>query len=320
MSFKDIKGQDSAIEMLKREITQGRLSKAYLFVGPQEIGKKKTALTLAKGLNCEAENFDPCDKCPSCIKIEKNQHPDIHLIEDAQNIKIEEVRQLKKDISLRPYEAKCKVFIIDNADNLTPEAANAMLKVLEEPPKDSLIILITAKPQVLYKTIISRCQAVKFYPLGRSALKEILKEEYQLDEALAHFLAYFCEGRFGRALRLKETDIFRDKNRAIDAFFTNDNFELNSLSGQERLEIAARLNILATYFRDIYLLKTGLPHAELVNVDRRPEILNSLQEYSFTELDEIFNSISDSLLYLRQNINTRLLLSSLKAQIWKRLS
>jgi len=270
------------------------------------------ALTLAKAINCQDQSGDACGSCPSCLKIEQGNHPDIHLIDDSGtgSIKIEDIRQLQKDIGLRPYEALKKVFIIDNAHNLTAEAANALLKVLEEPPKDSLIILITSKTALLFKTIISRCQTIKFSPMQRQALKEILMREHGLESAKAHFIAYFSEGRIGQALELKDSAIFEDKNKIINEFC----FKTGRSSPRiaDKQELRAALNTLAVWFRDLYLLKSGLAHAQLVNVDRKEDLLKVARARSFAELDAGLASISDALLRLEQNINIKLLLANLQ--------
>lgn len=282
---------------------QGRLASSHLFIGPEGIGKRLTAITFAKALNCEAGQFNSCDNCPSCLKIEKLQHADLHLVGEAEATKIEDIRRLQKDISLKPYEAKVKVFIIDNAHNLTAEAANALLKILEEPTANSAIILISSKPALLFKTIISRCQIIKFSPLPRQELEVILKKDYSLDTAYAHFLAYFCEGRLGFALQLKDSDILNQRDRLINEL------SFQGLEGKE--EIRFSLNMLAVWFRDVYLAKAGTSSEELINSDRHKELLKFTHNYSFGQLDKIFKTISDSLLYLEQNINTRLLLSNL---------
>ncbi len=321
MSFKDIKGQDRPVEILKSALRNSSVAGAYLFVGQEGIGKYLVALNFAKAINCLDLKDDACDTCPSCLKIDKRQHPDVHFVEaqDSEAIKIEYIRDLKKDISLRPYEAKKKVFIINDAHNLTAEASNALLKVLEEPPKNSLIILISSKTALLFKTIISRCQILKFHPLNRMQLQEVLKKDYRLGSDSAHFLAYFCEGRIGNALRLKDGDILRNKNMIIDEFtiFNRPNF-INTLSMQNRQDLRSSLNILVAWFRDLYLIKIGMPYSELINLDRKDELLKFMSSYSWLDLDEILNSISDSLLYLEQNINIKLMLSNLTAQLNKR--
>jgi len=339
MSFEHIKGQDKPIRLLKESVKSSRLGGSYLFTGEEGIGKKFTAKTLAKALNCENQALDSCDKCASCMKIEKGQHPDVHLIDgsltlltvglehsqiaasritepaESGSIKIEHIRRLQKDINLKPYEGKKKVFIIDNAHNLTEEASNALLKILEEPPAQSLIILISAKPSALFKTIVSRCQAIKFFPLERSGLEAILKNDFSLDNSLAHYLAYFCEGRIGDALKLKDADILRQKNAIIDSFLSVKAQALERLSAEKRNNMRAYLNILAGWFRDMYLVKIGTPYNELINLDRKDELLRLMPRYTFVDLYEIFDSLSNSLLYLEENINAKLLFSNLREDI-----
>jgi len=319
MSFKHIKGQDKPIQILQGYIEQSRLEGGYLFSGPEGVGKKLVAKQLAKQVNCLEDSTDACDRCLPCMKIESNQHPDVHIIESVESeIKIERIRQLQKDISLKPYEAKRKVFIIDNAHKLTAEAQGAILKILEEPPRGSLIILISDKPALLFKTIISRCRILKFLPLKRTELKEIFKKDYGLDNNMAHFLAYFSEGRFGRALRLKDTDILREKNRIIDKFTLSAKpHALANLPIENREDVRGYLNILATWFRDIYLIKIGMPYSEIINFDRKDELLKLMGRFSFLDLNEILHSISDSISYLERNINIKLLLYDLGGQLWK---
>lgn len=319
MSFNDILGQEKPVEMLKGYLAESQLSGAYLFTGPEGVGKKLLAKTLSKTVNCLELTSDSCDRCSSCRKIESGQHPDIHIIENGDDdIKIESIRQLQKEIYLRAYEAKVKVFIIDNCHKLTSEAQNALLKVLEEPPKNSLIILITDKPGLLYKTIISRCRTLRLEPISRGIAEDILKNNYKLDNQLSHFLSYFSEGRIGYALRLKDTDIFSQKNRVIDKFVLSRAANLESFSLQKKDEFKGFLNILATWFRDIYLLKTGVAHSELINFDRKNDLLKAMGSFTFLELNAILDTISDSFNYLEQNINSRLILHNLGAQTWKK--
>lgn len=337
MSFRDIKGQDKPIEILKECIRQSRLTGSYLFVGPEGVGKKLVAKTLAKTLNCEHYNsatsvIDSCDRCASCLKIEKNQHPDVYLIDastplnidlgksetdtaDSNAIKIGHIRQLKKNISLKPYEARQKVFIIDNAHYLTAAASNAFLKILEEPTINTLIILLSAKPTLLFRTIISRCRALRFLPLKRPDLENILSKDYSLDKSLAHFLAYFCEGRLGAALGLKDTDIMQERNRTIEQLVNSRETTLDSFLLQDKEHLRRYLNLLAGWFRDIYLIKIGVPYQELINFDQKTQLLAYIQRFSFMDLDELLKCIADSLFYLEQNINIKLLLFNLKSQI-----
>jgi len=327
MSLSDIKGQDQPIKIITECLKRSGINRSYFFTGPEGVGKKLLARTLAKILNCRRQScdeapernqaVDSCDSCPSCLKIEQNQHPDVHLLDDSESgsIKIEDIRKLQKDISLRPYEGKSKFFIIDNAHHLTPESANAILKILEEPPKDSAIILISSKPALIFKTILSRCQVLKFYPMRRQALEEILEINYSLDNGLAHFLSFFSEGRLGLALRLKDSGIFAEKNRIIDALAIKNKSVSGDFTIDTRESLRDVLNIIATWFRDIYLLKSGMPHSELINLDRKDDLLRAASSQTLDELDEAAKCVSDSLLRVDENINVKLLLSNLKWSI-----
>lgn len=318
MSFSDIKGQDSSLEILRGHMKSARLARGYLFLGPSGVGKAFTAKTLAKALNCKEDNLDSCDKCPSCLKIESNQHPDVHIIDSQDSeIKIEDIRQLQSEIALRPYEARVKVFIIKNAHNLNQASGNAFLKTLEESPGNSVIILISEKPSLLLKTIVSRCQTIKFYPAPRQQLENVLFTNYSTGKELAHFLSFFCEGRLGQALSLKEVDILKQKNLIIDEFALHRRSGIDVLLGKKRNEVRDSLNILASWFRDMYILKIGLNSDELINLDRKPDLLKSIERYSFAELDDILTFISQAIYYLEHNINVKLLQANLKVELWK---
>jgi len=332
MSFKDIQGQDKPIELLKEYIKNSRLNNGYLFIGPEGVGKALAAKTAAKALNCLEETIDSCDRCASCLKIEKNQHPDVHFVDasmplninlegesdrgNSEAIKIDHIRQLRKVISLKPYEGRKKVFILDNAHNLTADASNALLKILEEPPPESLLILISSHPSLLLKTVTSRCRVIKFASLERGQLEQILKDKYGLDGGCAHFLAYFCEGRIGSALQLKDTDLILDKNRVINEFVISPKADLESFPVADKVYLRRCLNILAGWFRDLYILKINSPHAQLINLDRKDDLLKIMNRYTFPALDEKISFISDMLLYLEQNINVKLMLANLRIALW----
>lgn len=320
MSFKDIKGQDQPIQILKNYLIRGNTGGAYLFTGQEGIGKFLTAKTFAKAINCLKDDHDACGECASCRKIEKNEHPDIYFIEaqDSDVIKIEAIRELKRTVSLKPYEARKRVFAINDAHNLNAESANALLKVLEEPPCGNLIILVTSRPGLLFKTIVSRCRTIKFYPLAREGLKEMLFNSYRVDNNLAHFLAYFCEGRIGSALKLNSADTLLHKNRVIDALVSPDTRGLEDFFTQEKAGLRAGLNIIAAYLRDIYLSKAGADTMRLINIDRREKIAEAAQRFSFSQLDRMLKFISNAVIYLEQNINKRLIFINLKEELWKR--
>ncbi|MBO7604945.1 MAG: DNA polymerase III subunit delta' [Elusimicrobiaceae bacterium] len=208
MSFTQIKGQDFAINNLKKFIKTGKVPPAMIFYGPAGVGKAKVAVEFARALNCQnlSEDFEPCDMCQSCKQIEMQTHPDIIFadyayqaallkeeVEEQQNIKIETVRSLTTASQQKAVAAKWKVFIIDKAERLVPAAANALLKFIEEPPQNTVWILISSKRETMLSTIKSRCQSIPFAPLSTQIITEILQDNY-IENDLAQKAAQFAEG------------------------------------------------------------------------------------------------------------------------------
>jgi DNA polymerase-3 subunit delta' len=190
-----------------------------LFSGQAGIGKKKTAFALAAAVNClNAKPGGGCGECPSCRKIAALGHPDVHvLVPDGDDIKIEQIRQVQADLSLKPFEGMKKILIVDYAESMNAASANAFLKTLEEPPGEALIILITAMPQSLLPTIRSRCQEIMFHPLPRNTLARALMEKRGLGEGDAWFIAALAQGSLGLGFEMdvEQEKTFRDEVAAL---------------------------------------------------------------------------------------------------------
>lgn len=317
MRFDSILGQNKPLGLIDTYIQKGVFCGGFIFSGPEGIGKLMAAKAIAQKLNCTGSN-QPCGVCEACVKIERLNHPDLHIIQNGEaQIKIDDIRAILREASFLPYEALMKVFIIDNAHKLNLEAANSLLKILEEPPKRVSIILITHKPQSIIKTISSRCKTIRFAPLVRSSLENALIKNYLLDKASAHFIAYYAEGRMGLALRLKDSLPLVDKNKIFDAFVLSQNSLDRALVAQNKEQLRLSLNILASWFRDLYLLKAGLEEDQAIHLDRKNDLLKLAPRFTFKQLDEMLSGISESMLYLEKNINNKLLLHNLGAQLWK---
>jgi DNA polymerase-3 subunit delta' len=317
MPFSSIKGHAKPISFLKSYIAINRAQGAFLFTGPDGIGKKLVAKAYAAALNCQSYDGDACGVCSSCKKINHGQHPDVHCIEESVDaVKIDQVRSLQQSMALRSFEGGKKVYIIDNAHRLSAEAANALLKSLEEPSDNCVFILITSAPGMLFKTVVSRCQTVKFSPLGRLVLRELLQKDYGLHAHLAHFLAFYCEGRLGAALALKEADILQDKNKVLDEFIFSTKKASDLTLSADRVSLRGYLAVLAAWFRDLYLTKAGGSRQEIINIDRGNDVSLYAQRYTWQELDRIFKLLADSRLYIEQNMNVRLLISNVRAGVW----
>jgi DNA polymerase-3 subunit delta' len=196
MAFRDIIGQDKAINILVKTMQRGRIASSYLFAGEPGIGKKCTALTLAKALNCLTSPVDACDECSSCKKIHSGIHPDFLLISpESGQIRVEEIRAIDEMLSLKAFEGRYKVVIVDDADTMNQYAANAFLKTLEEPPEESLIILVSSNPGRLPDTIRSRCSRINFTPLSSAACEKVILNVLQKPDASGDSSAHSRGGK-----------------------------------------------------------------------------------------------------------------------------
>ncbi len=218
LSFAAIEGHEKPVTILKRALANKTLAHAYLFSGDAGIGKKMTALALAAAVNCQ--NAGPeggCGACPSCRKIATGGHPDLHMLApDGEEIKIDQVRQVQADLSLKPFEGAKKVLIVDGVDCMNTASSNAFLKTLEEPPGDALLLLITALPQSLLPTIRSRCQEIRFQPLPRRTLAQALMRKRGLSEEDAWFLAALAQGSMGRGLEMDVEQEKAERGRVLE--------------------------------------------------------------------------------------------------------
>jgi DNA polymerase-3 subunit delta' len=204
MPFNDIIGHERPVQILKRAIAHGTLAHAYLFSGEEGIGKKMTAFALAAAVNCREPGQDGgCGACPPCRKVANAAHPDVHVLApDGGEIKIDQIRETQSELALRPFEGAKKVLIVDGAEKMNDAAANALLKTLEEPPGDAVIMLVSSLPQGLLPTIRSRCQEIRFLPLPRRVLAQALMQRRGLSEGDAWFLAAISRGSIGRGLEM----------------------------------------------------------------------------------------------------------------------
>jgi DNA polymerase-3 subunit delta' len=287
-----VKGQDRAVSFLESAFESGRLSHAYLFQGPEGVGKETTALAFAQALNCEAEGLDACGRCRACKMAEGLSHPDIHLIFPAPStIKPAEMAELLASyardgyrevdfgrksaiISVetilsemvakanqKPYIGPWKVFIIADADAMTTEAANTLLKTLEEPPSQTIIILTTSRPNALPVTVVSRCQLVPFSTLSRSVVKDVLLADSRLgfDQASASEAASLSQGSAGRAVRMEKRGPMVDFDRVADLMTGKRTRDVPSLVNEAtglafrlgRAEQERILELMLLWFRDV---------------------------------------------------------------------
>ncbi|MCY4379697.1 MAG: DNA polymerase III subunit delta' [Candidatus Dadabacteria bacterium] len=313
MGFPQIIGHEPQKEFLRNSVRKNRISHAYLFSGPEGVGKKLVATGFAKLINCAeggAENLD-CE-CTSCAKTEKGLNPDVLVFgyPGEKTIKVDHVRQdIERLIHLAPYENPYKVFIIDGAQRMNFNAQNAFLKTLEEPPPNSVIILITTLADLLMPTIRSRCQSVVFQPLEVEQVRKFLEEE-RPGENDPELVSKISGGSISRALGTDE-DYLRKRIEYVDCVIAVDAKKpLTLFDSVERIqkdvkgapqELKTVFDILSTWLRDSVVLKTSGKREEIVNTD----LIEQLSEYSekrdvpellgkFAALEETMARISEN--------------------------
>lgn len=294
-------------ELLKMVSLSSKRPQALLFTGEESLGKKKVAMEFIKLINCIQEN-NPCGNCISCTLIEKQTHPDIIMVSpEKKEIGIGQIRDLQHQLILTPHFVSQKVVIIDNAETLNAEAQNCLLKTLEEPPGDAIFILLTHLPEVLFGTIRSRCEVLKFYPVSKEELRNGLSEK----ESLNNFedVITQCYGRPGIAVNLFEDKKFfeqRKKRKEIvqklfkselsNRFAFSKKFFVKDTTTKESELL---LEDFTRYMRGMLLSKIGVKQDEPYTED--------LEKYSISELKQGLRLISDlKFLLLSTNINQRL--------------
>jgi len=283
MSFAKLVGNERNKAILQRLLLRGRVSATLLFTGPDGVGKRQFALTLAKAVNCQRPlidetqgRYDCCDECPVCQRIEAGSYGDVLTIKpDGQFIKIAQTRHLVEEVYYRPREGKQRFFLIDEADRLRDEAANSLLKTLEEPPPTSTLILLSARPNALLQTIRSRAQRLSFAPLTLAEMEQYLTANFRRPRPDTLLLARLTEGRIGQATAF-DLSVYRQARNVLinllDLLARGDNrYRLlkaaEYLGKKEREEFEQELNLLNRLLRDLFLLAAGGKPDQIVNID-----------------------------------------------------
>lgn len=315
-------GHEWAITLLRQSLAAGQVSHAYLFSGPPQIGKTTLALSLAQALNCRQQE-PPCGQCRSCQKIRKRKHPDVQLIvgEGAGgSIKIEQVRTLQREAVLKPYEGDFRVFVLRQADRATAEAADSLLKTLEEPPPHVVLILTASQAEALPPTVLSRCQRLDLRPAAFQVIEHALGER-GISPSQAQLVARLSAGRMGWAFQACEDDeLLRRRQQDL-----NQLTRLLSSGRVERLDFAWKtsndlysvrplLDLWIGWWRDLLLLHSqGLDH--VVNIDRMDELQALTGQSDLAQVWAAIRALQVASAQLEANVNARLALESLMLQL-----
>ena len=320
MSFRNIIGQDIAIKALKNIIETDYVRGAYLFLGPDGVGKGTVAIEFAKAINCEHNKKEEasCD-CVSCNKIDSKNHPDVFTIYPegvSCSIKIEKIREVIYQASLKPYEGRKRIFIINDGEEMTEEAQNALLRLLEAPPQNHILIVTASNIAGLLTTLISRCKILRFNSLSQGQIQEFL-EARDVDEKEAILFSHMAMGSIGRAMEFKEDDIIARRDQIINNFFFRKSALLKEdvLNEEIRDDIGASLYMLLYWYRDLLISKFIDQEPMLFNIDRHQEISSYAGRFSKERLEKDILNIMETIGYLRSNINPKIAVFNMALQL-----
>lgn len=310
MPFSEVIGQDRAIAVLRRSISMSRVAHAYLFSGIEGCGKRKTALAFIQAVFCGKD--EACGVCPSCRKVANGQHPDLHILEpDGAFIKIDQVRELQKELSYRPFEAPKKACIIDGADKFNLSSGNALLKTLEEPPGDALMILIAPERSALLQTILSRCQALQFQPLSAELIEARLVRDHFPEEA-ARVAATLSGGSLRRGIEIATDGVLEGRGSFLERVMALNLKEIAGLFAAaeefaaDKEGLPGLLELLLSFLRDI-LIYRSTPGA-LANADLEQLIAREAGRCSERRIMELIEHLTAMRRMLARNVNARLAL------------
>ena len=308
MYFEKIRGQRFAKKYLSNSIKSNMISHAYMFEGPSGVGKNTMARELAATL-LDMENLF-------------NSPDYIEITPDGNSIKIAQIRKLQSDILVKPYKSY-KIYVIDEAQRMTVEAQNALLKTLEEPPKYAIIILITNNKESLLDTIKSRCEIIKFTPIPLVEVADYLTQT-GVDKNRASLLANFSRGSMQKAIELSESEdfhIMRDEvQKYVETFLTGsmlDIMDIQSSIEKYKDNITNVLDLLVNYFRDIMMVKENVDSSMIINLDRLVFIKNMSTKITYSQLSKIIDIIEETKNKLRSNCNFNISIQVMTLNIYE---
>lgn len=316
MGFDSIIGHEKQKSMLLSLLEKERLPHAFLFSGPEGIGKKKVVLEFAKHILCD-KGF-ACGICRPCIKIDRGSHPDILQVGNEESIGIEQSRSISKEVYEYPYESQRRIIIIDNAERMTHEAKNALLKTLEEPPSFNIFFLITPSERDIPLTIRSRCMRLVFSPLHREQLKEYFKSTLLVNNEKAELLSYISHGSIGSglfwtmeenfSLRRKIAELVLGKNKS----FLRASVIAEKVAKNQR-EMTMFLSFILSLYRDVYCVRECGDTAMIVNKDIR-ELLE-WEKINLVRINTSIQRIEHTINLLRYNVNKWLIFENLMLRL-----
>ncbi len=315
-------GHEWAVDLLAEHVSKGRERHSYLITGPLGVGRRTLALRFAEALNCPnmPHPGQPCRTCPSCRRIEAMQHPDLTIVEAARQgavLKIDQVRELQHNLSLSPFEARYRVALLLRFEEANPAAANALLKTLEEPPAQVVMILTAQGVETLLPTIVSRCEILRLRPVSIDQTSIGLQTIYGVPTDSADKLAHISGGRPGYAIRLYQFPGLLEQRQSwlqdllrIFRSPVRERFEFAFKRVENKEEMRSELQIWLTFWRDVLIYSTGITDP-LTNLDYQPQISRLADELGLSNAQFQVEAIERTIDRIDRNVNPRLALEVL---------
>lgn len=311
--FDNIVGHKQAKEHLQNAMKLNKISHAYILNGEKGSGKKLMASTFAQALQCESEELKPCGKCKSCKQAENKNHPDIIRVthEKPNSIGVEDIRdQLVNDVQIKPYSSKYKIYIIAEAEKMTPQAQNAILKTIEEPPEYAVIMLLTSNAQAFLPTILSRCVMLSMKPVSDVQVKKYLMEHVELPDYQADICVAFAQGNIGKAVQLASSENFNDiKASALHLLKNIPAMELQEIIAvvksisEFKVDVQDYLDLMAVWYRDVLYFKATKDANGLTFKEDVREISEQTNRGSYEGMEKILKGLQTAKDRLQANVN-----------------
>lgn len=311
--FNDIIGQEQIKEHMQNALAAKKISHAYILNGEKSSGKEFVAKVFAMALQCEQGGGNPCQKCHSCRQALTDNQPDIIKVthEKPNTISVDDIRaQINNDVAIKPYSSPYKVYIVNEAEKMTPQAQNAILKTLEEPPEYAVILLLTTNVNSLLPTILSRCVVLNMKPVADELVRRFLMEQMQIPDYKAEVCVAFARGNIGKAKSLASSEEFENvKSEALSLLKYIQDMELHEIVAaikkitDYKLEITDYLDIIAIWYRDVLLFKATSDVNHLIFREEISAIRKVAQRSSYEGIEEIIKALDKAKNRLNANVN-----------------
>lgn len=312
VGYEQIVGHEEIIEHLKTAVKKNKVSHAYIINGEEGAGKGLTARIFAEALECEEKTGEPCGRCKSCIQAQSGNHPDIIWVtHEKASIGIDDIRsQVNGNLMIKPYSSPYKIYIIPDAQKMTEQAQNALLKTIEEPPAYGLFLLLSNQLDHILPTIQSRCVLLNLKALDPNLIKENLMKNYSIPDYVATLSADFAQGNMGRAVRYALSDEFEKAKeevlhllRHIDAMEINDIMEAVKKMAAHKLDIEDYIDLMILWYRDVLMLKVTNNPNLLLYKEEYKYISRQASKKEFEGIEKIIAAMNKAKIRLNANVN-----------------